>query len=365
MDNPIIRVTESEHLMPMIKARITPEEAAFLTGFPQKTKTLEEIAEIKQMELEELTKEVKRFCAMGIIYESIRGETRQYRLWSFGEMFARVPYWHGKDEESLKNTAPHFNKYWADGYIDQQMSAELMDLRAIPIQQTVEMPTGFMPFEDIVQVVDRYEFHSVSFCPCRVRHRLDPDFEDSRHPEEVCLHFDELGRYCVENGLGREITREETLEILKKSAESGLVHGIVTAEEDPKTICNCDLEYCNFFRRYHLRDFDKAIEPSNYRIKVTEESCKACGICVKRCPMDALQLKVSARATNKFRKAVALEDDLCIGCGVCVYKCKSKSIILERKPEAEITRPPKTEKDLAKTNIMAILATQEKQQEKN
>ncbi|MBT4264911.1 MAG: 4Fe-4S binding protein [Deltaproteobacteria bacterium] len=365
VNNPIIKFTDSEHMMPMIREFITPEEAAFLTGFPLGGKTLEEIAEIKQMDMEEVTKEVKRLCAKGIIYESIRESGRRYKMWSTIEIFSRIPYWNGKDEEPNKSTAAHFNKYWADGFIDQVKSMKHTELRSIPIQQTVEMPTGFMPFEDIVQVIDNYDYYTVSACPCRARHRLDPDFEDSKYPEEVCLHFNELGRYCVENGHGREITKEETLEILKRSAEAGLVHGIANAEEDPETICNCDLEYCNYFRRYYHLDFDRSIEPSNYKVKVTEEACKACGLCVKRCPMDALQLKVSAKATNKFRKAVALEEKFCIGCGVCVYKCKSGAIILERKPEAEITRSPRTEKELIRENVMSAFAALEQQKEKN
>ncbi len=66
VDNPIIKFTASEYMMPMIKSFITPDEAEFLTGFPLGGKTLEEIAEIKQMDLEQLTREVKRLCAKGI-----------------------------------------------------------------------------------------------------------------------------------------------------------------------------------------------------------------------------------------------------------------------------------------------------------
>ena len=50
---------------------------------------------------------------------------------------------------------------------------------------------------------------------------------------ENCLHFNELGRYIVKNGLGREITKEETLEILKEAADAGLVHGLQNTEEAP------------------------------------------------------------------------------------------------------------------------------------
>lgn len=65
---------------------------------------------------------------------------------------------------------------------------------------------------------------------------MDPDYLDSTKPSEVCLHFNKLGRYCVENGLGREITKEETIEILKMAADAGLVHGLQNHQDTPETL---------------------------------------------------------------------------------------------------------------------------------
>jgi hypothetical protein len=62
MNNPVFEFTESESKMPMITSFITPEEAEFLTGFPMSGKTLEEIAEIKQLDLSELEPKVKALC---------------------------------------------------------------------------------------------------------------------------------------------------------------------------------------------------------------------------------------------------------------------------------------------------------------
>jgi ferredoxin len=110
--------------------------------------------------------------------------------------------------------------------------------------------------------------------------------------------------------------------------------------------------------------FDKSMDKSNYVLEVVApERCKACALCVRRCPMDAIQLKFSTKATNKFRKAVEVDTDLCIGCGVCVHKCKSKSIMLKKKEEEEITRPPKTGRDLMTMNAMAALAAKQAQAE--
>ena len=52
------RLTDSEARLPMIASYLTPEEAAFLSGFPRNMldagKTLDELAEAKQMDRDEL-----------------------------------------------------------------------------------------------------------------------------------------------------------------------------------------------------------------------------------------------------------------------------------------------------------------------
>ena len=99
---------------------------------------------------------------------------------------------------------------------------------------------------------------------------------------------------------------------------------------------------------------------SNYVAAATPETCKACGLCVKRCPMDAIQLKFFPKSTNKFRKAVVVDADLCIGCGVCAHKCKPKSILLKQKEEPAPV--PETFKDLWGQIGTAVMAEKEKQE---
>ena len=94
----------------------------------------------------------------------------------------------------------------------------------------------------------------------------------------------------------------------------------------------------------------------NYRIRTNDETCIGCGLCVKRCPMEALKVEdrpgIKDRETlvarddggqkkliNKTGKISGLNPKFCIGCGVCAYKCPSKSLVLERKEV--IQDPPK------------------------
>lgn len=353
MSNPLFGFIESEHRMPMITSFLTPEEAEFLTGFPRSDTSLEDIAAMKEMDPAELLPRIEALCRKGLVYEGIRGDSVRYGLIGASSMFLRFPFYGGKDKEPGKSMAPHANKYYMDGWWDQMKPLPHPPLRAIPIDKTVEVEKTILPFEDVVKVLDDYEYYVVAHCPCRQRHKLDPDYRDSPFPSEVCLHFDELGRYMVKHGHAREITKQETLEILKKAADAGLVHGLENHQDHPETLCNCDLEYCTYFKPYHQLNFDKSVEKSNYQAETTPETCKACCLCIRRCPIDAIQLKFSTKSTNKTRKAVVVDTDLCIGCGVCAHKCKSKSITLKRREET--TEPPKTASEWVPENIMELI----------
>ncbi len=182
-------------------------------------------------------------------------------------VFMRGPYWAKDPDEATTAAAKPFNKYFYDGFMDQFAKAHTKGLRAIPIDRTVEDPRRILPYEDVVKFVDSQDYCTVSYCPCRQRKRLDPDSEVCDHPMEVCLHFGRLGHYIVENGLGREITREETKEILTQAAESGLVHAISNWQEGADTICNCCQCCCLFFEAYHVLNHAKSHDVSNYQVR--------------------------------------------------------------------------------------------------
>ncbi len=116
MGNPF---PESEYRMPMITSHISPEEAAFLTGFLRSPKILEEIAEIKEMDPTELLPKIKALCGKALVYESIRGDSVRYVLFPPGEMFLR-PFHIEREEESYKRLANFRNKYIMDGWRDHQ-----------------------------------------------------------------------------------------------------------------------------------------------------------------------------------------------------------------------------------------------------
>jgi formate hydrogenlyase subunit 6/NADH:ubiquinone oxidoreductase subunit I len=334
---------DSAHLMPLIQARYTVEEAEFLTGFPFSGRNLEELIELKAMKSEALAPYLDELAQKGILFRRQSDDTVRYSLNDSYFVFFRSAFWPGRDDDSSRNMTPFVNKYYFDGFYDQYATAHAKGLRTLPIQKTIEDPRQILPYEDVVKVLDSFTYFSVSACPCRHRKNLDDDSHTCQKPIGNCLHFDALGRYCVENGLGREITREETEQILKASADAGLVHGISNWREKPDTICNCCSCCCLWMEAYHKLGHHKSLDASSYTLNVNPKTCKACGLCVKRCPMDAIQFKFSDQAQNKFGKAPVPDTDLCLGCGVCVHKCPTGSLTLERKEE--IVDPPQDIRD--------------------
>jgi ferredoxin len=218
-----------------------------------------------------------------------------------------------------------------------------------------------MPYEDVGELIKSLDYFTVSYCPCKHRKNLDPGSSDCEHPDEVCLHFGDLGRYIVENGLGREITREETFEILRESAKSGLVHGVSNWLDGVDTLCNCCKCCCMWLEGYHVLRQPTSLSPSNYQVRNDDEKCKACGLCVKRCPMEAQRLEESPAANNKFGKVSVATLQRCIGCGVCVYTCPVEALTLEHRESTE--QPPKDVQEFAKHFLTDLHAAQKRREE--
>jgi Na+-translocating ferredoxin:NAD+ oxidoreductase subunit B len=334
----------SEHLLPSIEAFFTPEEAVLLTGLPFKPTELKDLCNLKGLLPDALGGKLDALAKKGVVWRTERDGKILYNLNDAFFIFFRGPFSAIHLDQAAEAMAPFLNRYMGDGLMDQLDPVGAKPLRTIPIGGTVEDPRRIAPYEDAMSIVESQNFLALSNCACRQRKRVDPNSTHCDHPEEVCLHFGDLGRYLVDNGLSRQISKEEARNILKVSAEAGLVHAVSNRQEDVDTICNCCKCSCVFFESYHVLKHKKSHDFSNYRLRIHAETCKACGLCVQRCPAQALRIEDSPETRNTQRKAAKLiHSNRCLGCGVCVYKCPTQSLSLELR--AEIQDPPKDRRE--------------------
>lgn len=359
---------EADELMPLVMASCTPEEAALLTGIPFSAANLEELAETKQVDPVDLNRCLDALSKKGLVYRTVKGESIRYKVNDSFFIYYRSAFWAGRSDERTKAMAPLVNQYYYHGFFDQYDLTHLKGLRVLPIQEAIEDTRQILPYEEVVKVLDSVEYFTVSTCPCRHRKNIDPDSPNCKYPTETCLHFDRLGHYIVENGLGREITRQETEEILRQCAEVGLVHAMSNQQEGVDTVCNCCRCCCIFLEAFHKLGHSMSLSPSNYLVRTNPETCIGCGLCVRRCPMGAVRLEGFPEAKNRITIAAAKDQsgevelknktgkvsvvnpDLCIGCGVCAYKCPTESLVLERREVVE--HPPKN----AREYMMLVMA---------
>jgi NAD-dependent dihydropyrimidine dehydrogenase PreA subunit len=348
-------LADADELAPLMKAAFSPEEASLLTGIPFSDTSLEELAEMKQVNSDELRQRLDYLTGKGAIFRTAKDNTGLYRLNDGEAMLTSHYFWYGRTDERTKAMAPLANQYIYHLY-EVFKYTHHKGLRTLPIEGTIQDTRQILPYEEVTKVLDTKDYFCVATCTCRHRKNMDPDSAGCKYSTETCLHFDELAHYIVDNEMGREITREEARKILSQAAEEGLVHALSNVQEGSGSLCNCCQCCCNFLGAYHKLKHVEGLAPSNYRTRPNPELCIGCGLCVQRCPMNALHLEDSAenkgritRVTdktgkvkefeNKASKVVALKPECCIGCGVCAYKCATQSLVLERREV--IRHPPK------------------------
>lgn len=343
MNGWVFALPEHDNLLPMLKMRMSAQEAEFLSKIPFLPHTSEELSERLNIPKADFEEKAKELAHRGLMFRIKGSTTTRYSLGDSLFQSYRMPGWEGKDDDWNRNYALLINEYYVDAYGEEFIGHPTKGLRTIPINQTVEDPKTIMPYEDVVKVVENFKVFSVAHCACRHRHGLDPAYGDEHcmHETENCLHFDTLALYKLQNGIGREITKEETLEILKKAADAGLVHGVSNSMEKMDTICNCCACCCLFFEKVNNVPGIAGHQKSNYLREIDGEKCIKCGSCVKKCPTKALEMI----GEKKEDKKLIFTPELCLGCGVCVHKCPKDALFLIRRDE-EI-KYPKDPRDIA------------------
>ena len=135
---------------------------------------------------------------------------------------------------------------------------------------------------------------------------------------EVCLALGEMGQMYVEQGHGKEITKEEALEYLKKNEEEGLIFQVSNSQEFI-FVCSCCSCCCEGLIGLKQIPNPADYSSSNYQAIVDDDLCSGCGSCVDRCQFDAITLD------SDF---AVIQEKRCIGCGNCIIVCPEEAISL-------------------------------------
>jgi len=228
-----------------------------------------------------------------------------------------------------------FLKYVFPWFGAEVLTTELPQLRVIPIEKSVDAAQGVASYDQIRAIVDRDgDRIAVARCICKVGKDLVGDPCKTTQRREICLCFRDYADTYIRNGWGRRVDREEALEILAQNEKDGLVL-LAGDMQEQQYVCSCCSCCCGLLETLYALPRPADYTFGNFRAVLDSEACVGCGLCVKRCPMDALRVP-----DNAPRAAVPeIVPGRCVGCGVCVAACAQGAVRLEKKERQFV--PPK------------------------
>ncbi len=302
----------------------TPDEAKIavhLSLIPEEPRV---VARRAKLPVKDVTRRLEEMDKKGLVIGIRRkGEPLQYMAQQFfvGFLEAQVNKLSRDLIEELEEYMPYF--------LDPGAWRKVPQMRTIPVEKSIALQPEVMPYERAEELVRNHTTFAVSNCICRQEHRTLGKGCDK--PEESCLQFGLAAESFVHTGRGRAITQEETLAILRRAEETGLVLQPANAKK-PLFICTCCGCCCGVLRFLKRDTKPASLVSSPFMASLDPDTCKGCGICTKRCQMEAIHVE---------NKKAILDPDRCIGCGLCVDTCRTKSLTLLRKPEEQQSYVPK------------------------
>lgn len=286
-----IKATDPEYMI--LEPVVTEEMAEVVLCMEiRKKATAKELAPLCGKSVERTAELLWELAVAGVCFvNEINGvDTYWYETWVPGIMEMMV-----NNKENVKKFPQIAEAFEAYGRVRGPKTAGSFPvgvglMRVIPIEHAIEGETRRASYEEVSKYLNDNDIFTVSDCSCRTAREAMG--EGCGHlKEDMCIQMGHAAEYYIRTGRGRQITREEAFEIIKKAEDNGLMHQIPNLDGSGHThaICNCCGCSCLALRTASMF-INADMVRSNYVSRVDKEKCVACGECVQNCPVNAMQL---------------------------------------------------------------------------
>ncbi len=316
--------TQSGVELRILKQLFTKEEAQLALSLVLMLEPVESIAKRAGKNPEYIEPILIEMGVKGLILHVKRNNINTFMLLHFV-----VGIWEYQVNRLTKELIKDFNEY-APFLINDQFKNKTKQFRVIPVGKSINTELNIMDYEQVENIINSQSKILVAPCICRKEHEIMD--KGCGKLMEACLVFGS-GAYIYESrGIGRSISCEEALDIVKQGVKQGLVPQPSNSIK-PINICLCCDCCCQILK--NIKDFEAPakIVHSNFQACVDHDECTGCEACEEICPMDAIEMD------DKSIVAV-VNLDRCIGCGLCVTVCEFNAMSLADKKETEKIDPP-------------------------
>ena len=322
----------ADQFLTVLKQKLSREEAEIALGLPVRLPPLEveaidTIARRLGKPIDKVHPVLEAMAEKGFLYKRKTASGADgYAFIQIGFGIPQIFFWAGEISEEDKAIASPLGRYLKKGGIEAQHTEHAPFYRYVPINKAVEHATqAVYPSDMMAEVVKKATKIAVCACPCRLMTRLLTGRTCS-HSLETCIKFNRMAEFVLERGLGREISQDEALEIIRKSGEEGLVHFVDNCQEEIQHNCNCCSCCCWILRPIKKREVPRDYIMATYYLRTTaEDECTGCGRCAEDCPLEIITMEDDVPV---------VDESVCIGCGVCLRNCPTGAAQLKKKDDS-------------------------------
>jgi ferredoxin len=208
-------------------------------------------------------------------------------------------------------------------------------MRTIPVKESIPLDYHVTNYDHITDLInDTKGPIAVVECICRQRASVLGNPCQQTKLMETCINFGDMARNIIRFDIGRELSKEEALDIIQKCESDGLILQPSNSQE-VEFVCACCGCCCGLLSVHKMLPKPVDFWAANHYASVNSDLCTACGTCVDRCQVNAIKI-------DEHLHTSIINLDRCIGCGNCVITCPSEAIRLIKK-DKEIVPPEDTE----------------------
>lgn len=232
--------------------------------------------------------------------------------------------------------------YMKDSFGLEFLASGEQQTRIIPIGESVRAEHRIATYDEFRSLI-RGAGDRIAVLPCVCRRAKDLLGEPCRRSDrrELCIAFRDYADTVIREGWGRAITTEEALALAELNQTEGFVLR-PSNEREPQFLCACCDDCCGLLAIIKFARRPADYVATSFRSQIDEEACVGCGLCAKRCPMEAIRRLPPKRGAP--RRPYQVRPERCIGCGVCVPACRPKAVSLVRLEG--VREPPRTTEEL-------------------
>ncbi len=321
----------------VLKHLFTSEEAKIATflkfGWNRDLEPLEKIFERAKetgISMKQLEKNLDNMVKKGAIWSKREGDKKYY-----GNTSLIIGIYEFQVNKLTKEFMKDLNEYLGEIWGAEANKTDYHQMRIIPVEVDIEPELNIASYDNVRKIIEECEGPFIKAnCICRQDMEIHGETCKMTKHMDNCLGFGDMAQTYIDYGWGTQISKEDTLNILKQNQEEGLIFRPNNSQK-VDFICSCC--YCcdggisSLLKVPNPADF----VISNFYSQIDHELCTGCGTCIERCQLKAITLTEDVASIDRKR---------CIGCGNCVAVCPSDAITLQKKEDEYV--PPPTMDDL-------------------